>query len=298
MRLVESVEEIEAIILRLVDDLVSTGQTAPEGHEEGQAAYRRELNDLLRAGKNYVAAFWPSESIVFFAPSRFVGYADNELLTRLDGPVDGGKTDKRLEHLLGEPPVPNPELDELFVEFCEGIGATPYNNQRKYFPTVFFEDELGSTGAEDAATAEAQATCEKQSGQRFASSAEFRSAVEMRAMKVAADHFEGNGYTVGDTSANRPYDLVATHGDETLYVEVKGTTTPGEKVFLTKNEVAHAKEHPGECVLFVVHDITVRGDTAEDLVASGGEMRVMWPWSPDDEDLVALVYQYTLPGEA
>jgi len=143
----------------------------------------------------------------------------------------------------------------------------------------------------------ASAAHEKKAGQGFASTAEFRTAVEMHAMKVATGYFEAKGYEVEETSKNRPYDLVATKGDKTVYVEVKGTTTSGEKVFLTKNEVAHAQEHPGQCVLFVVHGIEVESDEEGQVVASGGVYRIIEDWVPEDEDLVALAFQYRVPGE-
>ena len=56
-------------------------------------------------------------------------------------------------------------------------------------------------------------------------------------MGVATTFFEDEGYCVKDTSADEPYDLVVTKADELLFVEVKGTSTAGEQVFLTKNWV-------------------------------------------------------------
>jgi hypothetical protein len=143
-----------------------------------------------------------------------------------------------------------------------------------------------------AATASAEDSHARR-GQGFSQSPERKRAVELRAMCVATAYFEARGYTVTDTSANKPYDLVATKGDTRLFVEVKGTTTGGEQVILTKNEVAHAQGHPGECVLFVVHDIEVAGDSEP--VASGGVEKMIEPWVPADEDLVALSFQYRVP---
>jgi hypothetical protein len=117
----------------------------------------------------------------------------------------------------------------------------------------------------------------------------------MHAMNVAKEHFLELGYEVEDTSANKPYDLVATKGEETLYVEVKGTTTPGAQVFLTKNEVKHAREHPKQMVLFIVYDIAV-AEVDGNPVASGGSERFLWPWLVDDGVLTALQFAYEVPN--
>ena len=65
-------------------------------------------------------------------------------------------------------------------------------------------------------------------------------------MDITRTHYEAKGWVVKDTSANRPYDFECTRGDEHLYVEVKGTTSDGRSIVLTKNEVdLHLDEHPG-----------------------------------------------------
>lgn len=150
--------------------------------------------------------------------------------------------------------------------------------------------ESAASGALD----EAESAAAKKKGQGFSSSPQRRKAVELHAMSVASGHFESLGYEVEDTSANRPYDLVANKGAEKLYIEVKGTSAGGEQVFLTKNEVAHAQAHPDQCVLFIVHGIEVAG-SPDTPTATGGTSRVVWPWGPSDDDLVALSFQYTVP---
>lgn len=63
-------------------------------------------------------------------------------------------------------------------------------------------------------------------------------AIEERAVRVTRDHFEKElGYATEDVGATRPYDVHATKGPEVVKVEVKGTTTEGAEVVLTRNEV-------------------------------------------------------------
>ena len=150
----------------------------------------------------------------------------------------------------------------------------------------------------DSAVAAAEDAYEKVAGggQGFGGTAEFRKVVEMHAMSAARQHYERLGGVCTDTSANKPYDFVVKLDGETLYVEVKGTTSAGDSVFLTRNEVAHARGHAGRCHLFVMHGIQVR-KVADELQASGGEVRLLAPWSPEDQTLEPLTYRHDLPSD-
>src|SRR5262249_29632608 len=86
-------------------------------------------------------------------------------------------------------------------------------------------------------------------GQGFSVSPEVRRAVERHAMQRAARHFRAEGFHVEELG--KPYDLHCTRGHEVLYVEVKGTTTNGEEVLLTPNEVDFARQNAARMVLFV-----------------------------------------------
>ena len=46
---------------------------------------------------------------------------------------------------------------------------------------------------------------------------------------------------------------------EVLHVEVKGTQTTGEDIFLTAGEVNFARRHPGMMALFVLHSVEACG---------------------------------------
>jgi hypothetical protein len=128
-------------------------------------------------------------------------------------------------------------------------------------------------------------------GQGYGSFTPRRRAIEERAMTVATDYFSERGWTVRDVSSNRSYDLECTRGDDMLHVEVKGTTSRGNSILLTANEVAHARDFP-HTALFVLYGIRVRaGDPP---VATGGRARVFDPWQIVEERLEALAYSYTV----
>ena len=94
--------------------------------------------------------------------------------------------------------------------------------------------------AEQESAAAAEKALAQSKGQGFPRTPEERRAVEYHAMYVAQQHFADTGYEVTDVSAQRPYDLLCKKADEELHVEVKGTTTDGDIIVLTNNEVKHA----------------------------------------------------------
>ena len=60
-------------------------------------------------------------------------------------------------------------------------------------------------------------------------------------------------------------------------VEVKGTQTAGLEVLLTPGEVAHARRHHPNTVLFIVHSIVLQG-SSDSPVATSGSVRIISPW--------------------
>jgi hypothetical protein len=124
------------------------------------------------------------------------------------------------------------------------------------------ERELGGTGVEadaDVVGAVVQIAAGNSShrGQGFLVSQAVRNAVERHAVDWARDHYRHGGWVVTDVGATSSYDLHCTQGHDELRVEVKGTTTAGESVILTRNEVTHAGEAFPHVELFVVSEIAI-----------------------------------------
>lgn len=115
-------------------------------------------------------------------------------------------------------------------------------------------------------------------------------------MRAATAHFRKLGFQVVDVHDRKPYDLQCTKGRSELHVEVKGTQGDGEKVFLTKNEVEHARKYPKNAALFVLHGVRVGGSKSSPS-ASGGKMVLRNPWRVRSTDLEPLAYTYEIrPG--
>jgi hypothetical protein len=106
--------------------------------------------------------------------------------------------------------------------------------------------------------------------------------------------YDEDGWDVEDLRYGNPFDAKATKDGEVIYLEAKGTTTAGERVIVTRNEVAFAREHPGECVMGIVAGIQLDGDGNVD--RASGELR-LYVWEPDEDDLVPLDYDFYPPEE-
>lgn len=144
--------------------------------------------------------------------------------------------------------------------------------------------------AEEQIQAAAEEALAKSCGQGFVVNAEQRRAIELRAMVAARKHFVQAGYKVTDVSKSQPYDLKCVNANSELHVEVKGTTTDGRAIILTRNEVDHALSPKHVCVLFVLHSIRLKAKHAV-----GGKMFIAEPWSIRKDLLKPISYVYRLP---
>ena len=134
--------------------------------------------------------------------------------------------------------------------------------------------------------------------QGFALSATQKKVVEEWAVAQAIGLLKSMGWKdseIKDVGATESYDLHCESGAKKLFVEVKGTTSAGETVILTRNEVAlHKREFPNNALIVCSKIALTKGDPP---VASGGELRIWEPWSIDNDALRALGYEYKVPSE-
>lgn len=120
-----------------------------------------------------------------------------------------------------------------------------------------------------------------------------RKVVEERAVQVAIEYYKNLGYTkIDDVGAFESYDLRVTGPDGVLFVEVKGTTSHGESIILTRNEVElHRREFPSNALVVVSLINLIKGETPK---ASGGILNVTSPWELISERLTPLGFEYDL----
>ena len=133
-------------------------------------------------------------------------------------------------------------------------------------------------------------------GQGYLADQALRAAVESLAMNAATDHYAAE-WIVEDVHATESYDLHCTRGSLVKHVEVKGTTTGGDEVILTPNEVAHVRSTP-DTALFVLRGIHAIGRADGSVDVSGGTPTIVDPWQIEDDALTPVGYRYTIPDSA
>lgn len=91
----------------------------------------------------------------------------------------------------------------------------------------------------------------------------------------------------------KPYDLLCQRGQETLFVEVKGTMSSGATILLTPNEKEQAfLGTEGTAELFVLREIEWAKDEATKL--SGGKIDIYSRWKPDEHNVIPFQYMCDL----
>ena len=80
-----------------------------------------------------------------------------------------------------------------------------------------------------------------------------------------------------------------------MYVEVKGTQSSGDKVFLSKNEVIYQKKFYPNNALVIVSEIKL--EKGEEPKASGGNIKVISPWKITNNHLTAMAFEYEVPSK-
>lgn len=129
------------------------------------------------------------------------------------------------------------------------------------------------------------------SGQGFRLTAGERRAIERHSVGVATAFFEAQGWTVKDVGDRESFDLLLKRGEERLHAEIKGTTSAGQDVILTRAEVEKQRQYYPANALVVVHSIDL-DRTAAEPVASGGVLHCTSPWEIADDDLTVISYAY------
>jgi hypothetical protein len=141
----------------------------------------------------------------------------------------------------------------------------------------------GYHGANLLTDSEAEAEAESFRAQERAAgglqaSREVRDVVERYAMDRAKEKLSELGFShFDDTHEGKCYDYTCKRDGSLFYVEVKGTQGSGASVILTKNEVAHWRNHQRDSIAVIVHDVKLNPE-GESFRPSGGTLRVCLPW--------------------
>ncbi|MER7412604.1 MrcB family domain-containing protein [Streptomyces cacaoi] len=135
---------------------------------------------------------------------------------------------------------------------------------------------------------------QRRAGQGFMLTSSERRAIERHSVHMATEHFQTQGWTVKDVGDKESFDLLLAMGERHMRVEVKGTTSAGTEVILTRAEVEKQRKYYPDNALVVVHSIEL-DRTGTEPTTSGGVLHCTTPWVVDEEDLTVISYAYRTP---
>ncbi|MBI9066633.1 MAG: hypothetical protein JEZ09_05030 [Salinivirgaceae bacterium] len=91
----------------------------------------KQAKDLVKSGRTIIIYKVNGED--HFAPSRFVGYIDNDLKKHLEfEEKDGKDTNPVITKVLGNP-FSNDKIENKFIDYCAKIGVEVPDNNRSYW---------------------------------------------------------------------------------------------------------------------------------------------------------------------
>jgi hypothetical protein len=172
--------------------------------------------------------------------------------------------------------------------FAEGLAILYREHNRNPMP-----DEQPELQEAEEAARRASGISNRGGRAGFRTNAAEIKAIENHAVEVARAYYEDQGFEVD--VLGKPFDLKVAKGDETLTVEVKGTTSAGSGVPLTAGEVEHHANAFPNNALVIVRNISLHRDT-ESPTASGGHLYELRAWAIDPGALRIISYAYEVPA--
>lgn len=120
-----------------------------------------------------------------------------------------------------------------------------------------------------------------------------RNALDQHGLDLASAHYQSEGWQVSASDAVS-WGLIVTKGATRRHVLTKASTSFGDTVLLSAEEVHFHRDKYPENSLFLVRGVRLDSDGLL-TTALGGEVTIWEPWSIDPAALRTLAYRYVLP---
>ena len=103
----------------------------------GQVAWYK---DRIKRGTCFYV--YKLDGAIHFAPSRFIGYVNNNVEKHDDSEtLDGRITNTRIKEILGFPPEPNQSVESFYHIFCKSLDIKPNLTGNFGAPRKFWVEE-------------------------------------------------------------------------------------------------------------------------------------------------------------
>ncbi|MFC2113306.1 HNH endonuclease [Bacteroidota bacterium] len=98
-------------------------------------------SSLIKKGNCFVA--YKIKNELRFAPSRFIGYANNSMYVHLNNSIkDGRETNPIIDKILGYKAEQIASQEKKYLHYCQQLGIIPDNRKRKYWNLDLGDDEF------------------------------------------------------------------------------------------------------------------------------------------------------------
>jgi MrcB-like, N-terminal domain/Protein NO VEIN, C-terminal len=186
--------------------------------------------------------------------------------------------------------IPSPvELERDLLYMAELLGSLyRFYDRAAYVPGDVAPEVIEATTAAERA---AGLRAGRRGGQGFGLTLAQRDAVELYAIRKAQLYLGAMGWDTKYVGESMTWDIEASNDEKKIFVEVKGSTSPGETVILTAAQVVKYREKYPNTALIVVSDIDL-DRSAPRPVPSGGTLTETNPWLIDDRDLKVISWTY------
>jgi hypothetical protein len=122
-------------LINHIDRLLSNIRTVEHYLVDGTGEEKHAIRELIRKGKCLVAYKMLNETR--FAPSRFLGYVDNNLKKHMAAKqkheVDGKETNPAISKVLNQQLLRDENLETEYIRYCSKMGLIPLKYNRTYW---------------------------------------------------------------------------------------------------------------------------------------------------------------------
>jgi predicted HNH restriction endonuclease len=123
-------------LIKNLEQLISNIKSVENYFADGSENDKIQISGLISKGKCLVA--YKVNSEIRFAPSRFLGYIDNELSKHIKSTkaksIDGRETNVLITRVLESKLHSNEELEVKYIQYCKNLGVEPSNySKRRYW---------------------------------------------------------------------------------------------------------------------------------------------------------------------
>lgn len=131
-------DKVNALVLITHIDQLKQNITTIENYlTEDNEAERLEASNLIKNGNCFVG--YKIDDELRFAPSRFLGYQNNNLFKHSMKDKDGRETNKAINKILSHEPLVDEVLEQRYLGYCISLGIKPqlqggsFARKRKYW---------------------------------------------------------------------------------------------------------------------------------------------------------------------